>query len=325
MTIDVHGHITSPALFDRYPMPRSLADIDGMIEAKAALGVTTTIVGSPVGAGTMIRVPGQDNYAQPLAELATFHDWIGEQVRARPGQLKAYVYTDPYGEDALLEMAARLLEQEEFVGLIVNSSIRGEYLDSPRADSFFALAAERRVPILLHPPAEPAGGARLRDFRLVEHVARPCDVATGVAAILFAGWLEKYPDLSIVAPTAGGGLAALLEKLEIAFCMPKPGPPRPRDPDEMVARRPPAQSLGGVYVDSSTPSRAALAAALDAFGADHVLFGTDSPPLSTPLSAAIDQIGSLGLTAEDEALVRRGNAMRLFGLDSTIPEYLEVR
>ena len=51
MIIDVHGHVTHPELFKRFPMPPALADIEGMLEQKAAHGVELTIVGSPVGSG----------------------------------------------------------------------------------------------------------------------------------------------------------------------------------------------------------------------------------------------------------------------------------
>ncbi|MEE1826423.1 amidohydrolase family protein [Streptomyces sp. BE20] len=220
MTIDVHGHITSPELFRRFPMPPSLVDVDGMVELKAAAGITTSLVGSPVGAGTMVRTPGLDNYRQPLDTLERFHDWLGEQVRARPGALRGYVYTNPLGSDAELAATAKRLEQPEFVGLMVNSSIEGRFLDGPEADAFFAMAAQYRTPVMLHPPAEPAGAGELDDLRLVEQIARPCDVTLGTAAVLFAGWLEKYPDLRIVAPVCGGGLPLLLERLELARRMP---------------------------------------------------------------------------------------------------------
>ena len=57
MIIDVHGHVTHPELFKRFPMPPALLDIEGMLERKAALGIELTIVGSPVGYGTMTPVP----------------------------------------------------------------------------------------------------------------------------------------------------------------------------------------------------------------------------------------------------------------------------
>lgn len=315
MVIDVHGHITSPVLFERLPMPQSLMDIDGMIEQKAGLGISATVVGSPVGAGTMLRVPGLDNYAQPLDELNQFHDWIAEQVRSRPRSLRAYAYVNPFGGDEMLAAAAARLEQEEFVGLIANSSIAGEYLDSSRADDFFAMAHSYRVPVLLHPPSEPSGGGRLRDARVVEQVARPCDVAVGVAAIIFAGWLEKYPDLVLIAPLAGGGLPLLAEKLEMGAQRPAMMGPAPIPGSEPGLAGPPGESLARVYVDTATPSIAAIATAVRLLGSRNVLFGSDSPPLTEPLRNSLDRLGSLGLSEADRDLIGGGNAARIFGLD----------
>lgn len=314
MLIDVHGHITSPLLFERLPMPRSLMDIDGMIEEKAALDISVTIVGSPVGAGTMMRVPGLDNYSQPLDELNQFHDWISEQVQARRRSLRAYAYVNPLGGDAMLAAAAARLKQEEFVGLIANSSVQGRYLDSAQADEFFAMAQEYRAPIMLHPPSEPAGSGGLRDPRVVEQVARPCDVAVGVAAIIFAGWLEKYPALTLIAPIAGGGLPLLAEKLELGAQRPAMMGPAPLPDSEPALRGRPSSSLARVYVDTATPSTAAVTDALRVFGPRNVLFGTDSPPLTEALRNSVDRLDSLDLRGQDRDLVRSGNAARIFGL-----------
>jgi predicted TIM-barrel fold metal-dependent hydrolase len=315
VTVDIHGHVTSPELFKRFPMPPSLADIDGMIEAKAALGITMTVVGSPVGAGTMVPVPGLDNYEQPADALEAFHEWLAETVRAHPHHLRAYAYVNPYGGDDQLDQAAKRLSQAEFTGLIVNSSVKGSFLGEPRADSFFALAAEHDVPVLLHPPAEPAGSRALGHLGLIEHVARPCDVALGVAAIIFAGWLEKYPSLRLVAATGGGALPLLAEKLDLAAARP-PGPPGGRPPVTLTSK--PSELLRRIYVDTATPSRAALAAAIATFGAGQVLFGTDSPPLAAPLESALDSVSALPesvASAADKAAILGQNANKLFRLE----------
>jgi aminocarboxymuconate-semialdehyde decarboxylase len=309
VTIDVHGHVTSPALLAQFPMPPSLGDIDGMIEQKAALGIRSTIVGSPVGAGTMVPLPGRDNYDQPLDQLDAFHDWLSETVRRYPGQLWAYAYTDPHGGDDLLQHAAKRLAQNEFVGLIANSSVRGEYLDTGRADSFFAMAAEHRAPILLHPPAEPVGRGSVRSLGLLEHVVRPCDVTVGAAAILLAGWLEKYPELRLILPGAGGGLPLLVERLDLAHrrAVEAGGPAAGRTSL-------PSASLRQVYVDTATPSQLAVLAAWQAFGTERLLFGTDSPPLTVPLAAALDLVAELPVSPSDRDAILAGNAQRLFGL-----------
>lgn len=302
MTIDVHGHVTPPELLKKFPMPPSLGDIDGMVERKATLGITTTVVGSPVGAGTMLPVPGIDNYAQSADSLASFHEWVGETVRERPGALVGYVYVNPLEGSASVERAAEWLREKEFAGLIVNSSVRGEFLDDERSDEFFAMAEESGAPVLLHPPAVPVGATAMKKVGAIEHVVRPCDITMGVAAILLAGRLRRFPGLKLVAPNAGGALALLREKLDMA---------QRRD---QIEGPPLSDQLRRIYVDTATPSLPALRAAVEVFGPDRMLFGTDSPPLATPLDAALAAVDALGLSEEDRAKVLGGNAVELFGL-----------
>lgn len=303
MTIDVHGHVTPPELLKRFPMPPVLGDVDGMIERKAALGITTTVVGSPVGYGTMLPVPGNDNYAQSPADLNRFHEWVAETVRDKAGALTGYVYANPFSADDVTR-AAEWLREKEFTGLIVNSSVRGEFLDDTRTDDFFAMAEETGAPVLLHPPAVPVAAAAFTAVGAIEHVVRPCDITMGVAAILLAGRLRRFPGLKLIAPNAGGALALLREKLDMA---------QKRDSADDTVNGPPlSEQLTKIYVDTATPSLPALKAALAVFGPDRLLFGTDSPPLATPLSAALAMVGRLGLSDVDKVL--RGNAAALFGL-----------
>jgi predicted TIM-barrel fold metal-dependent hydrolase len=311
MIIDVHGHVTHPDLFKRFPMPPALADIEGMLEQKAALGIELTIVGSPVGFGTMMPVPGLDNYAQPLDQLKSFHAWLAETVREHAGRLAAYAYTNPFGGSELLEETARTVNEGGFVGVIVNSSVKGEYLDSEGADEFFAMAAELGVPVFLHPGAEPVGSGSLRDFRLVEQVSRFFDVAVSLAALIVGGRLERYPDLKIVAATAGGGIALIHNRIDVAQ--------RSRPPAEGVAReelsRDPSEYLDNVFVDTANMNRQNQLANLELLGPERMLFGTDSPPLSIPLPAAIGMVNDLPISDEEKQKVLAGNARRLFGLE----------
>jgi aminocarboxymuconate-semialdehyde decarboxylase len=358
MIIDVHGHITSPAMLKRFPIPPSLVDIEGMLEKKAAAGIDLTIVGTPVGAGSMIRLDGHDNYAQTSDELRAYNEWIAETVAAHPGRLKAYAYTNPFGGERMLSDAAATVREGEFVGVIANTSVRGEYLDSERADDFFAMISELGVPVFLHPPAEPVGSASLRDFRLVEQVGRYCDAMLGLAALIFGGRFEQYPDLEVVAATSAGALALVIDRLDTAYAPrhweqaggrppgapggppagvpggpphgmpggpppgtaggPPPGVPDRRPPALRYQNRiskPPSAYLRNIYVDTTAASPANQVANLEAFGADRMMFGTDSPPLDTPFAEAIDAVRRLPVGAADHDAILGGNAARLFKLD----------
>lgn len=326
MIIDAHGHITAPFLLAKYPMPPALADIDGMLDRKAELGIDLTIVGTPVGAGTMMRLPGQDNYEQSADEVRSYNEWIGQTVHDHPGRLLAYVYTNPFGGERMLSDAAALVRESAFVGFMVNTSVRGEYLDSDKADDFFAMVAESDVPVFLHPPAEPVGSQALHDFRLVEQVARFCDVSTAVAALIFAGRLERDPSLRLVCATAGGALALVAGRLDTAYAPRHHGPPPSGPPGggppgggppirfENRISQPPSTFLRRVYVDTANPARSGHLANLEVMGADHIVFGTDSPPLSSPLADAIDLVRGLPITDEEKDGILGENARRLFGI-----------
>jgi aminocarboxymuconate-semialdehyde decarboxylase len=326
-------------------MPPALADIEGMIQQKLDVGIELTIVGSPVGEGTMMKVPGLDNYAQTADRLKSFHDWLGGECTKHAPHLKAYAYTNPLDE-SLLDQTAETARQDEFVGLIINSSVQGEYLDSEKADPFFAMAAELDLPIFLHPPAEPVGAASYRDWRLVEQVARFNDVTASLAVLAFTGRLEQYPTLNVIGATGGGCIALLPGRLDLAYKPPHWGkkpqptsgsPPAGPPPPSKEERTGPAGSGGGpppgiiqryenkitrnpsayvyrLYVDTAGMSLPGLRSNLQTLGPERLLFGSDSPPLATPLNEAIDLITELVDSEDARQRIFSGNAQRLFKL-----------
>jgi aminocarboxymuconate-semialdehyde decarboxylase len=308
--IDIHGHLSPPEAAKRFPMPPSLTDVDGMLAARSDAGVDMTIIGSPVGAGAMARVPGVDNYAQPRDRLRAFHDWMAKLFAEFPDRLRGYVYANPFGDDDHLAGVLETLANPGFVGLIVNSSVRGRLLDSAHADPFFAMAADAGVPVLVHAPAEPAGSESVADFRFVEQISRFTDVTSGLAMIAFAGWLEKYPSLRVIGATGGGAVAALAERLDVAV--------RPRHwgpPVEAPSRRP-GDSVRLMYTDTAVSSVAQLRMNVEVLGPERMLFGTDSPPLTRPLGEMLAMVDELDLPAADRDRVLGGNAVALFGLGS---------
>ena len=140
---------------------------------------------------------------------------------------------------------------------------------------------------------------------LIEHVARPCDVTCGVAAILFAGWLDRYPALKLIAPNAGAALPLLREKLDLAQQRAAAGGAA-QEPTT-----PASHQLQEIYVDTATPSDLALAAALAVFGPGRMLFGTDSPPMVPLKMKGLKMMDHIGMSPQQREKVMGGNAARL--------------
>ncbi|MGW3622908.1 amidohydrolase family protein [Streptomyces sp. NPDC000880] len=316
MIIDIHGHLSPPEAARRFPMPPSLTDVDGMLAARAQAGIDLTIIGSPVGAGAMARVPGVDNYAQPRDRLRGFHAWMSGLIASFPDQLRGYVYANPFGDDDHLEGVRETLADPAFVGLITTSSVHGELLGSPRADSFFALADETGVPVLVHAPAEPIGTERVDDVGFVEQIGRFGDITMGMAMIAFAGWLDKYPGLRLIGATGGGAMALLPERLQTAARPRHWGGEAPSGPSSAPPAADPAAALQRMYVDTSTFSPAHLGVNAEVLGPERMLFGTDSPPMSVPLEEFMRMIEKLPLDKASRQLILGGNAEALFDLRS---------
>ncbi|CAL9562949.1 hypothetical protein SUDANB151_04652 [Streptomyces sp. enrichment culture] len=307
MIIDVHGHLAPYG--EAGGGPPSLRDPEAAIAAKRELGIGLTVIGSPAGGGSMEPGTGRSADARDAGRVRAHNELMGDLADRFPDSLRAYAYLDPFGGPAMLEQAAELLEDARFVGLMVNSSVDGEYLGSPRAEEFFALAEETGAPVLVHPPADPVGMGGVRDRGLVEHLVRPCDVTVGVGTVVTGGWLERHPRLRLIAAAGGGSLSLLGRKLDLAVAG------RGRAAGTLVeGRTPPSALLRRVYVETSCPSAHQLAANLSVFGAENVLFGSDAPPVMDGLRPLVDLVSGPVLAERERALVCSGNALRLFGL-----------
>ena len=75
---------------------------------------------------------------------------------------------------------------------------------------------------------------------------------------------------------------------------------------------PPSELMQRLYVDTTADGVTPITMDLGVFGAGHVLFGTDSPPLPVALEAALETFGFLN--AEDRDSILGGNATRIFAL-----------
>jgi aminocarboxymuconate-semialdehyde decarboxylase len=127
--------------------------------------------------------------------------------------------------------------------------------------------------------------------------------------LMYAGYLERWPDLKIVVHHSGGTVPMIAGRLKTAQ-----GP----ESEEAAAAlsRPLLDYLKSFYADTANfGNPIALRAALEFFGPDHVLFGSDFGFSQTFAPSTIEDIETV---VQDEDLKRtlyEGNAMRVLRLD----------
>ena len=173
-------------------------------------------------------------------------------------------------------------------------------LDDPDLDSFWEMAAELKVPIIVHPMFG-SDDARLHDMQMMNAVGRVCDVSVAISRLLFTGHLTRFENLVLVASTGGGALPYMLGRLEQNFNA---------FPDLVVD---PVEQFYKLYFDSIVFHADILRFLITKVGSKKIMLGSDYPfPIGDQEPRKV--IESVSCPAEDIELMLTGNARRLFGL-----------
>jgi aminocarboxymuconate-semialdehyde decarboxylase len=141
-------------------------------------------------------------------------------------------------------------------------------------------------------------------FQLSASVGFTFDSTLAVSRMIYDGFFDRYPKLKLIVAHGGGTLPFLAPRLDrcydvIPSCRVK------------IAERPSAY-LKRIYADSVIYSSEALAMSLNAFGTEHVLYGTDYPHNISDMTGILGRIDQL--PAADRDRVRGQNAQRVFGI-----------
>ena len=148
------------------------------------------------------------------------------------------------------------------------SNVAGEALDSPRLRPIWACLATHSLPVFLHPTRTIFAGA-LQRFGLEYVVGYVFDTTAAALALVFSGVLDEFPELAIVHPHLGGTIPYLAGRIDYESKQPWAA--------TRELERAPSEYLRRFFVDTVSYNPGALKLALDFYGTDRVLLGTDFP------------------------------------------------
>jgi predicted TIM-barrel fold metal-dependent hydrolase len=303
MVIDCHSHLV-PTSWYHPKSPQAIFDIDRLIEEQDRAGVDLTVFGN-----NWIRTP---QGADSLEVVKQFNEFAAETTNKYSGRLLGLASSVPFGDDRMLKETERAVRDRGLKGIMVNSSVEGEYLDSPRALPFFELVTELNVPLFIHPPRVTIGAEKMEIFRLPEMVGRPFDTTLSLTRFILTGGLEKFPNLKLICAHVGGALPMLPGRLGFGYELRRDMSFGPWEPD--VLTKPPAAYIQQLYLDTVSLHTPAVLCAVQTVGAEHVVFGSDFPPVPIPLKRSVEVVQALSISEEDKRKLLGGNAAKLLGL-----------
>lgn len=157
---------------------------------------------------------GDDAAARELAREV--NEFGAEVVRAHPGRFGLFATLPlPDVEGALAELAYAY-DTLGADGVILMTNAHGVYLGDARLEPVFAELDRRGAVVFLHPtsPACWQQSALGRPRPMIEFIF---DTARTVTDLLFAGTLERRPNLTVIVPHCGGALPVLADRIDLVM------------------------------------------------------------------------------------------------------------
>lgn len=191
------------------------------------------------------------------------------------------------------------------VGVMVLANVAGRPLTEEAFAPIWDEIDRRGLPVLVH-PTEPPGTPEMdmRKYSLASTVGFMFDTTLAIARMIFAGFLDRYSKLKIIASHAGATLPYLAGRMDRSFEMTVPG--------REVISVPPSEYLRRIYYDAVTYQQEALELCIAVGGPDKVMYGSDYPHDIGDMAGCLQRVNALPL--DQRAAVRHGNAKRIFGL-----------
>jgi aminocarboxymuconate-semialdehyde decarboxylase len=282
-------------------------DLDGQLEHMDGLGHEVAVVCS-IGP---FSVAFSDMPADEGRDLALM--WNEEMARAQrryPGRVWASAAVPLTDAGIAIEVLDHAVGQLGLMGANLPGSVGSDpCIDAARLDPFYARVEELGVPLFLHPTdvvfqdmLDGYGGA------LHLSLGRVIEVSVAAARLILSGTMERHPRLKVVLSHTGGALpyqAGRMDKNSRAANLP----------------RPPSTYMKRMYTDTVSPHAMGMRFALEYYGSDHVMYGTDYPCWDPATALAL--LGELDLSQAGRQKLFHDNARRILNLRDPLPAAVE--
>jgi 6-methylsalicylate decarboxylase len=275
MTIDVHAHYYPHALVDKLgamgspaaALVRGAPGAGLTLEQRFELLERNGIDLQVLSVGILVPDFVERETAIRGARLA--NDLYVAVCRSHPSRFAAFGTLPLPHADAAVGELRRCLDELGMLGVTLGCSVAGRPLDHPDFAPLFAELDRREAVLLLHPVGG-GTGPFTTDLGLPFMIGAVFEDTIAALRLVLSGMTVRYPHIRVIVPHLGGTLPFLLERLEHYVdgerpkgAIPFAGPMR--------------DQLRRLWYDTVNLHPAALRCAIDSFGADRLVLGTDFP------------------------------------------------
>jgi aminocarboxymuconate-semialdehyde decarboxylase len=241
--------------------------------------------------------------------------WNEEMAGAQkkyPGRVWASAAVPLVDTRIAIEVLDDAVNRLGLMGVNLPGSIgRDQRIDAERLEPFYARVEELGLPMFLH-PTDAVFVDMLEGYDGALHLSlgRVVEVSVAAMRLVLSGMMERHPNLKIVMSHTGGALPYQSGRMD-------KNTPRAKLP------KPTSTYIKRMYTDTVSPHAAGMKFAIEYYGIDHVMYGTDYPCWDP--ATALKLIDELKLSQEDQQKLFYSNARRILGLRDPAPARQDKR
>jgi aminocarboxymuconate-semialdehyde decarboxylase len=311
MRIDVHAHYWTDRYLDRLAglgmsdtaTQRGIgagggAELDARLRLMDRAGIDMQVLSAAP------QLPYGPDTDRAVAAARYVNDEYAAVVTAQPDRFRAFAATPMPHVDAAITEIARALDELGMVGITMNTSVLDRAITDADFEPIFAELDARGAVLYLHPAGNGACSPLVTEHRITWMAGAPFEDTIAALQLITSGHLQRYPGVKIICSHLGGALPMLTRRADDHLAWEAPDTPEP-----------PSQAVHRLWFDTvSHCHEAALRCAIETFGADRILLGTDFPyEDGDTFVRAVEYVMDVADPGEAHAILD-ANAMALFHL-----------
>lgn len=307
--IDLHVHYYTDTYVSAITSADSIRTYrrqDGRLVAKWRSGVALTVVDphpgpeeriemmDEVGIQTQVlSVPSPNGYFLPpaLAErlARSVNTELANICRQYPDRFESLAVLPLHDVDRALATLDSALSELGMKGAMILTNVNGVPLDDSRYEPFWEAANDLGLLVYVHPTVPDA--PHHETYALAIAVGFFSETTLAIARLAYSGVFERYPRIRWVFSHLGGTLPFMYPRLDSYW--------RQFEDCREHCPRPPTEYAAGLMYDTASKHAPAIQCAVDTFGWDRLVFGSDYPHVPGGTQPYLDALKPFGLTPAD--------------------------
>jgi predicted TIM-barrel fold metal-dependent hydrolase len=333
MRIDAYTHFVPPPLLDDleaisgtphvfrtlFSHKPTLVDLDRRVELLDRFDIDVNVLVPLPWLDTVPAAATDPEHAPRIARRA--NDALAAEIARHPGRFAGVGLVPTTSADAISAELDHVVADLGFAGVVVPVGPTAKRVDHPDFEILFARSSELETGIWLHPSRpivrpdyDDESMSRYLHWQTLGWLA---DTSSAMERIVFSGVFERHPGVTIITHHHGAFVPLFASRMQLGW---ETFERLAGLPMETSISQPYIEHFKQFYADTATfgVEPLMLKQAIDFFGVDRVLFGSDTPMDDGAgerfIPNTLASIDGVGLGEEELGAVLAGNAQRLFRL-----------